>query len=186
LNNPPYWSAVDTDGFAHYEPEATGQYDPDAFSVRLGHPSDVPQCLEILATIQRSTAGWERTLIRTAIDGSDQRALFVAVAESNVVGYGRAVHVDQPTMPMAGWYLLGVVTDEAWRRRGIGRALTSTRLHWIAERASVAYCTIHRLNRTSIALHRQLGFVPVHAADDRRDDQILFRVDLRDSPPRID
>lgn len=53
---------MDADGFAHYEPDAAGHSDPTTFAVRLGHTSDVSQCLEILASIQRSTAGWERTL----------------------------------------------------------------------------------------------------------------------------
>jgi aminoglycoside 6'-N-acetyltransferase I len=154
--------------------------------VRPGHTSDVSQCLEILASIQRSTAGWERTLLRTAIDGTDQHARFVADAGSRVVGYGRAVYVDRPTMPIAGWYLLGVVVHESWRRRGIGRALTTARLDWIAQHASVAYCPIHRLNRPSIAMHRQLGFVAEHAPDSDQDDQMLFRLDLGNSHPRMD
>ena len=47
---------------------------------------------------------------------------------------------------------------DAWRRAGVGRALTEARLAWIAERAERAYYFTNARNQTSLDLHRKLGF----------------------------
>lgn len=59
----------------------------------------------------------------------------------------------------AGWYLLGLVVDQGWRRRGIGEALTRTRMAWVAQRADHLYYFTAHGNRASQALHERLGFV---------------------------
>jgi GNAT superfamily N-acetyltransferase len=110
---------------------------------------------------------WRQTLTRTVRDGQ-QRALFVAESSGQVVGYGRVVCTDAgpagpagPEVPGAappGWYLLGLVVDEAWRRRGIGEALTKARMAWVSERSSRLYCFTSHANLASQALHEHLGF----------------------------
>jgi ribosomal protein S18 acetylase RimI-like enzyme len=50
------------------------------------------------------------------------------------------------------------VIDPAWRRRGLGRALTVARLEWLAERADVVWCFTGARNEASLALHEALGF----------------------------
>jgi ribosomal protein S18 acetylase RimI-like enzyme len=83
-----------------------------------------------------------------------------------IVGFGRAGWIDPAgrrgfrNVP-AGWYLLGVVVVDAWRRQGIGRELTRRRLAWIAERAPAAYFVANARNRPSLDLHAALGFVEV-------------------------
>jgi ribosomal protein S18 acetylase RimI-like enzyme len=82
-----------------------------------------------------------------------------------VAGYGRVARFQpDPATPDAappGWYLLGLVVGPAWRRRGIGEALTTARMAWVAERADrVYYFTAHE-NRVSQELHQRLGFVPL-------------------------
>ena len=66
----------------------------------------------------------------------EERLLLVARVGEQVAGYGRVAWVrgqcdDQFDVPR-GWYLGGVVVDDAFRRRGIGAALTRSRLDWIA------------------------------------------------------
>lgn len=88
----------------------------------------------------------------------------VASLAERVIGYGKvdrfvpAAEAPAHTAP-AGWYLSGVVVMPEWRRRGIGRALTGSRLDWIAERDTRAYYFANQRNRVSIDLHRSLGFV---------------------------
>jgi GNAT superfamily N-acetyltransferase len=148
------------DSFERWAPAVRRQ---DAeFAVRLGVEGDVESCLRLAAAIGLGDEGaWQMTLTRTVRDGV-QRALFVAEAHSRVVGYGRVVYAeadpDTPNAAPTGWYLLGLVVDQAWRRRGIGEALTRSRMAWVAQRARhLCYFTAAG-NRASQELHRRLGF----------------------------
>lgn len=95
--------------------------------------------------------------------GPDADFAFVATVRGDVVGFGK-IHrflppADAPpNVAPAGWYLAGVVVTPAFRRRGIGAALTADRLRWTAARAPVAYYFASALNTVSIALHRGFGF----------------------------
>ena len=92
--------------------------------------------------------------------------LLVALVSGEVVGFARAGRLRPPndapadTLP-DGWYLLGVIVVDAWRRHGIGRDLTKARLAWIAERADAAYYFVNARNRASFDLHHDLGFVEI-------------------------
>lgn len=82
-----------------------------------------------------------------------------------MVAYGRVVLFEPGPAAVdpapSGWYLLGLVVDQAWRRRGIGEALTTARMAWVATRADrIYYFTAHE-NRVSQELHRRLGFLPL-------------------------
>lgn len=126
--------------------------------VREGTEADVPGCVDIAAEIGLGEPdAWRETLLRTVRDGVD-RVLFVAEVGSSIVGYGRAVHATAPADP-EGWYLLGVAVSEAWRRRGIGEALTRARMEWVANRSDQIYYFTHEDNLASQALHERLGFV---------------------------
>ena len=149
-------------------PESFARWSPDTprthtgFIVRMGAKADVEACTRLAVAIGAGTAdAWRQTLSRTVRDGQ-QRALFVADASGQVVGYGRVVCTDAgPAVPAdtavpraapPGWYLLGLVVDEAWRRRGIGEALTKARMAWVSERSSRLYCFTSHANLASQAL----------------------------------
>jgi GNAT superfamily N-acetyltransferase len=110
------------ESFASWSPGTTRQ--KSDFSVRLGTESDVEACVRLVVAIGAGEEdAWRHTLTRTVRDGV-RRALFVAEAEGQVAGYGRVVLAGKdPGMAEAappGWYLLGLVVSQAWRRRGIG------------------------------------------------------------------
>jgi len=147
---------VQPESFASWSPHTARE--PADFTVRLAAEPDVEACVRLAVAIGAGQAAqWRQTLTRTVRDG-ERRALFVAEAGGEVVGYGRVVYVAPDAAP-AGWYLLGLVVDQAWRRRGIGEALTRTRLAWILERAERALYFTRPANRASQELHRRLGFV---------------------------
>jgi predicted GNAT family acetyltransferase len=136
--------------------------EPGDFVVRLGTAEDVRACVELVAVIGLDDPGtWRDTLTKTVRDGVE-RALFVAEANGDVVGYARVVHARTPVEP-EGWYLLGVTVAPEWRRKGIGEALTRRRMQWVAERADTVYYFTHRDNLASQVLHERLGFVEVQA-----------------------
>ena len=148
------------ESFAEWSPEAQRQQAD--FTVRLAEKRDIEPCLRLLPDIGvADEVAWRQTLTRTVRDG-EKRALFVAEARGQVVGYGRVVWAEgdpgQPDAAPPGWYLLGLVVDPGWRRRGMGEALTRARMAWVAERADrLRYFTDHG-NRASQALHERLGF----------------------------
>lgn len=57
-----------------------------------------------------------------------------------------------------GWYLGGVIVDPAYRRQGIGRALTRARLDWITVHDLRAHYVTNAANLASIEMHREFGF----------------------------
>ncbi len=151
--------------WALYMPAALGQPRPIGLEVRPAKRSD---CAAI-ASIEGSRDG-------VAVDRAERRCeeqtidpetlLLVAAVDGRVVGFARAGRVRGPSNPPPeaipdGWYLQGVVVLDAWRRRGIGLALTDARLAWIARRAPVAYYFANARNRASLDLHASAGFVEV-------------------------
>jgi ribosomal protein S18 acetylase RimI-like enzyme len=118
------------------------------------------------------------------------RLLLVASVGGELAGFGRTARWQQPrgklpaNMAPSGWYLLGVIVRDRWRRHGIGLELTRKRLDWIRERADEAYYFSNARNQASIDLHQQLGFVEVTRdftfpdASFEGGEGILFRVDL--------
>ena len=86
-----------------------------------------------------------------------------AEGHEGVVAYGRVRRFEpEPDAPEntapPGWYLVGVIVDELWRRRGIAHALTEARLRWIGDRADEAWYFTNPVNRPSIDLHTAFGF----------------------------
>src|ERR1700729_3105410 len=115
-------TAMQPDSFAAWTPGVGRR--PAGFTVRPGAPEDVEACVHLAVAIGAGSATrWRDTLTRTVRDGQE-RALFAAEAAGAVVAYGRVVLFQpDPVTPdpaPRGWYLLGLVVDQAWRRRGIG------------------------------------------------------------------
>lgn len=134
-------------------------------------------------------ADWMQILGRD-VDMTD-RLLAVAVRDQLIVGYGRAGQFDPPedapdNVAPAGYYLMGLVVDRAHRRQGLGAALTTFRLDWLAGRTTQVWYFADVGNPVSIALHESVGFgsvtkdfwFPGFTADDEQ--HVLCRLDLRD------
>jgi ribosomal protein S18 acetylase RimI-like enzyme len=185
---------------AGMRPESFARWSPDkprkhaGFIVRMGTEGDVEACARLAEAIGAGEADpWRQTLTRTVRDGR-QRALFVAEADGQVVGYGRVVctQADPAVQGAAppGWYLLGLAVDEAWRRRGIGEALTKARMAWVSERSDRLYYFTDPANLASQALHEHLGFTKIPGTwtppggrpDDPRSQQ-FYRAELTQPGP---
>jgi ribosomal protein S18 acetylase RimI-like enzyme len=175
------------ESYARWSPQTPRQHAD--FIVRMGTESDVEACVRLAVAIGAGeAAAWRQTLTRTVRDGQ-RRALFVAEACGQVAGYGRVVCTEaDPNLEGAappGWYLLGLVVDQAWRRRGIGEALTRARMAWVAERSDRLYCFTAHGNLASQALHERLGFtqipgtwIPPGGQPEDAQSQLFYRADL--------
>jgi ribosomal protein S18 acetylase RimI-like enzyme len=72
-------------------------------------------------------------------------------------GFHRWLKPEDETVPEGG-YLLGIVVVPGYRRAGIARALTLSRLEWLRCRTAEAYYFADSSNRVSIAMHAGFGF----------------------------
>lgn len=108
----------------------------------------------------------ERWVRRMVESEEGERLLLVAEEDGAVVGYALAAWFEPPedapaNAAPAGWYLLGVVVEPGFRRRGIGRALTEARMRWLAERTHEVWYFRDVDNLASDALHARWSFEPV-------------------------
>ncbi|MEV0713610.1 GNAT family N-acetyltransferase [Asanoa sp. NPDC050611] len=152
-------------GFAAYEPARPSGAGGPPVPVRLGTVADVPGCLDLaVLVLGLEPVAWERSLTASATDAD--RLLHVAEDQDRIIGYARSAEFAPPAdapanAAPAGWYLLGLVVDPAYRRRGVGRALTTARMAAIAERADDVWYFANARNQPSLDLHAELGFVEV-------------------------
>jgi len=155
--------------FAPYEPDATPAADPlDPGCVRVARPEDA----EAITRISAERDGAPPETIRPRIEaelaglGDGPWCVFVADVDGAVAAYGRArdlTHAEgglPPELP-EGWYLTGVVVAPAFRRRGLGAALTEARLAWLEDRTDTVYYVANLVNRASIDLHAGFGFTEI-------------------------
>ncbi|HEY2006782.1 MAG TPA: N-acetyltransferase [Solirubrobacteraceae bacterium] len=136
------------------------------FQIRRAQAQDAPACARLQVTDPDAPPLDDRA---GAMVRSLQRAdrwLWVASRGSEIVGFGRLAGLapaDPGSGPPAGLYLSGVSVSPAHRRRGIGRALTETRLGYAfgEQHADRVWYFTNANNAASIALHREFGFVEV-------------------------
>ena len=172
--------------FAAYEPDREAQVAVEAV-IREAIPRDVEACVRIMSAREPGSADRRRVRLREAVQ-SDAAGFFVAEVDGTVGGFGRVQLLAPPpdapcnVAPM-GWYLVGVMVDPMWRRRGLGDLLTAARLRWVWQRANAAWYFANARNRASIDLHSKYGFVEVTSDftvagvtfDDGNGTGILFR-----------
>jgi aminoglycoside 6'-N-acetyltransferase I len=101
----------------------------------------------------------------------EQRQMFVAKANGQVVAYGRVIELAAgeagPGAP-AGVYLSGVLVDPAWRGRGIATVLTVARLRWAFAHVGTVFYVTGADNTVSLHLHGALDFQEIKRFDSKR------------------
>lgn len=158
--------------FGQYTPERRGELPPlEKLSIRLSRPSDAEPIGRLIAEREgRSmTSGLDEAEHEIARSQSAQEfMLCVAEADEKIIAFARCGWLDPrpagephavPNAAPCGWYLLGIIVDPAFRRRGVGIELTRYRMRWLAKRAREVYYFVNARNRTSIDLHEKLGFI---------------------------
>jgi ribosomal protein S18 acetylase RimI-like enzyme len=146
--------------FAAYEPDAHG-----ARAEVLVEPlaeRHLDACVELAVHREGGDPAAWRTALESGMN-ADDRATFVGLLEGHLVGYSTvawlAPAIGHPTSAAPdGWYLLGLVVDPRFRRRGVGRRLTIERLNWLRGRTDRVWYFVSDANRASIDLHTGFGF----------------------------
>lgn len=146
--------------FAAYEPDAHGAR-TDVVVEPLG-PQHLDACVAL--AVQREggdPAAW-RASLESALDATD-RATLVGLVDGQLAGYATVGWLvpgagDPGSLAPDGWYLLGLIVDPRFRRRGVGRRLTEERLRWLRGRTDKVWYFASSANQASIDLHTEFGF----------------------------
>jgi ribosomal protein S18 acetylase RimI-like enzyme len=180
--------------FAEYRPDVVGEPRLTGLTTRAARFEDAVR----LGELRHAREGKSARLFARAFKRLfklEHQSVTVACLADRIVGYGRSGYFSPPSAAPAnaapeGWYLLGLLVDEAYRRRGVGHLLTECRLRELAACTSVAYYFANAQNQSTIRLHEQFGFVE-HTRDFwyprvgfHGGAGILFRLDLKASRVR--
>ena len=150
--------------FAAYEPDRASA-ERAVPTIAPLRPSNVGECAALAAAREGDDmARWAEVFRRRA--EADPVTTFVARVDGEIAGFGAVGWLDDAEADGVrrvppGWFLTGLVVAPAWRRRGIGAALTAHRLDWVRGRAEVVYYFANARNGATIDLHRRLGFEEV-------------------------
>jgi len=127
---------------------------------------DLPAVADLIAQRERNDPERHLQYLKAQIgEGPESCQIFIARLEAELVAYARISRHQYPDLPV-GWYLTGLVIAPDQQRRGIGRAITEYRLHWLRARSN--FDQIERLyyfassrNDASRDLHARLGFTEI-------------------------
>lgn len=177
--------------FAPYDLTAKGLGAPVRAVIRRATHDDLDALAALkLAVVTRSRDDWADMIDKSL---EDDRLLLVADIEGEIAGFAQAHFLEQHPVNHgpAGFYLTGVTVLSNYRRAGLGRSFTVSRLDWIRKRADEAWYFANADNRTSIQLHLEFGFEEVwraqviHGVTFDGGEGILFRSSLDDSPRSV-
>lgn len=156
----------DPTAFAPWAPPRAGvPARPPELTISAAAEQDVAGCVALSGVVSDGSGDDWAALFRHNIERSD-RYLVVARTGDELIGYGRTAWFEPDAAAPAnaapaGYYLIGLVVDPGWRRRGVASALVEARLAWVAQRASEAWYFADVDNAVSIWLHEQAGFTTV-------------------------
>lgn len=144
--------------FATYQPFESALRPPDDLVVGLAEQRHADGIAALYSAREGVAAEVGTTWTQRVLSRMGESS-FLVVAESGgrVVGYGLVAWLEPETTP-EGFYLLGVVVDPSFGRKGIGHAMTRMRMDWIRERADQAFYFANVANEATIDLHEQFGF----------------------------
>jgi len=136
--------------------------------VALALAGDVAAAADLALTVAPGSRDeWQERLLRD-VRGRDRELVVAHVAQGaesanrQLVGYARLGLVppgDSGSAP-PGYYVLGLVVERAWRRRGIAEALLQQLIALASERTGELWSFYDVRDTASAALHRRVGFRP--------------------------
>ena len=127
---------------------------------------DLAAVADLIAQRERNDPQRHLQYLTTQIaEGPESCQIFFVRLETELVAYARISRHHYPDLP-AGWYLTGLVIADDQQRRGIGRAITEHRLHWLRSRSDFdqieqLYYFASSRNDASRDLHSHFGFTEI-------------------------
>jgi RimJ/RimL family protein N-acetyltransferase len=134
-------------------------------TVREAYDEDVAACAALAAAERADDPELARARFQADLR-APRRSLFVATVDGCFAGFGRMAYFIPPAeapsnVAPEGYYVVGLLVDPAWRRTGVGLALTRARMAWAFQRTAEVWFFANARNRASLDLHARLGFVEV-------------------------
>jgi RimJ/RimL family protein N-acetyltransferase len=141
----------------------------DGWRIRLAEPGDAEALVALARAVGREPGGWLITTTDWRSEGDERRYLkalrrhphasvYVAETDGGEV-VGRLSVARDPHPASAHVADLGLMVDERWRRRGIGKGLLSQAVDWARARG-VRKLELHVFphNEGALALYEAFGF----------------------------
>ncbi|MGZ0145458.1 GNAT family N-acetyltransferase [Kribbella sp. WER1] len=150
-------------GFAEYQPGVARQ--TVDVVIRPAVDADLTRCAELIVSRTGGAVDVRRARLVADLQDPDKYTV-VAEVGGEVVGYALVLRhqlspTDPPDTAPSGYYLIGLIVDPEYRRRGIGELLTRERIRWTAERADEVYYFANIQNGATLDLHLSFGFTEV-------------------------
>jgi ribosomal-protein-alanine N-acetyltransferase len=128
-----------------------------SYQVRLARLEDVAGVLRV-ERASREAPHWDDARYGAMLDVGDsalRRALWVAIADGNVIGFvAVSVVLDEAELE-------SVAVEQHWRKRGVGRALSEAAFAWVREARAVTLRLEARASNVGAqALYASLGLIP--------------------------
>jgi ribosomal-protein-alanine N-acetyltransferase len=127
-----------------------------AYEVRLARLEDVAGVLRV-EQASREAPHWDDARYRAMLDadeGALRRALWVAIADGNVIGFAAvSVVLDEAELE-------SIAVEQSWRKRGVGRALSEAMFLWVREAGAMRMrLEVRASNVGAQALYKSFGFI---------------------------
>jgi ribosomal protein S18 acetylase RimI-like enzyme len=147
--------------FAPFDPTAHGT-PARGLAIITARPEHAPAIAAVQIDREGGSAAAIIPLIASELQmicqGTLPRYTALGLVDGAVVAYSRCGLFQREAPLPSGWYLCGVTVMRAWRRQGIGAALTAHRLDWLRSRTDTAYYTTAMENDASVAMHARFDF----------------------------
>ena len=164
---------VTNNHYAEFLPNSHGQSE-DGIEIRLAIPADANEISNIEVNVYGEYPDPQKEVIKKIIKAiksqeSDEslKKTWIALKNKKIIGFSKLGFnnaIDDFPDLIEGWYLTGITIHPNWRRVGIGKLLTKTRMTWLKNKTNEVYYWSNKDNKASELLHKFFGFKEIKSS----------------------
>jgi len=159
--------------YAKFSPNSHGKFE-DCIKIRLAIPTDANDISKIEVNVYGEYPDSQKEVIKKIIEAiksqeSDEslKKTWIALKNEKIIGFSKLGFnnaIDDSSDLIEGWYLTGITIHPNWRRVGIGKLLTETRMTWLKNKTNEVYYWSNKNNKASELLHKFFGFKEIKSS----------------------